>query len=61
MSEVEMIRVVDVSLDGISYIDDDIPNTLLGLAHSQDGDVYEVTFYEMTKEEFESLPEFEGF
>ena len=57
----ENIRVVEVSHNGSSYIDDDIEGALLSLNDCQEGDEYSIQIYYMNKAEYEALDEFEGF
>ena len=61
-SKCDKHRYKRVSYDGSSFIC--LPEELAGMleAHSEDGDVkYEVSDVWMTDEEYERLPEFEGF
>lgn len=57
----ENIRVVEISLNGVSCIDEDIEGALLSLMDCQEGDEYTLKIFYMNKVEYESLPEFEGF
>jgi len=57
------IKVVFISHDGKTVVDDKINSALAGLADLDDGfeDEYTIKFKMMDKDEYDALDEFEGF
>ena len=57
----ETIRVLKVELDGQSYYENNPQVFIETVMDCPDGDVYSVSCVEISKEEYDKLPEFMGF
>ena len=60
MVKIRVYRVTEAT-GGASYIEENIGNILDELRDSSVGSEYKVTVEEMTREDYDALPEFEGF